>query len=347
MFVVVDSNIFVEDFFLERADLDLMLRESYRETFRLVVPQLVKDETVNKFRERLIGAATEFAKGHDRLRGMRAYAQASLDIDRTLQEYELALDLRLQGAEVLQPGYPTIAHELVVRRSLGRRKPFDLKGRGYRDALLWEHVTLTARDDETILLTHNTRDFADPSDSSALHPDLIADLEELGLADKVTLFTNVGDFLAAYLSVDTKVEEELRVRLEDEEFRRLVFEQLATTFSPNEAGSFVSIPGAEGQEVADVSFSQLDVESAYAIDEDDTVFAVELSAMATVIVSFLISQGDLYAFSDSSIEVHDPAMDDYWALASVERYIRVDVVATYTPETRELGEMSLIAATPG
>jgi predicted nucleic acid-binding protein len=55
--VVLDANILCEDFFLSGKNFRILWGEAARVPVRIFVPQVVLDETVNKYRERLESTA--------------------------------------------------------------------------------------------------------------------------------------------------------------------------------------------------------------------------------------------------------------------------------------------------
>ena len=97
-----------------------------------------------------------------------------------------------QAASVLP--YPSVRHEELVTRVLAYRRPFNESERGYRDALIWYSVLEKAADVRVVVLTGDTKDFADTN--GQLGPDLLADVDRLGLdPEDVRLARNVAEAL--------------------------------------------------------------------------------------------------------------------------------------------------------
>ena len=86
-----------------------------------------------------------------------------------------------------------------LRRRLHGKKPFNEKGSGYRDALIWESVLeLAARVEGNVVLVSPDTDFRDGQ--SNLHGDLIEDLVDLNLSlDKITLATSLSTLVDKYV----------------------------------------------------------------------------------------------------------------------------------------------------
>ncbi|MCS3442451.1 PIN domain-containing protein [Microbacterium phyllosphaerae] len=65
----------------------------------------------------------------------------------------------LLGISVLP--WPTVDHSSLVARATSRRPPFDDKGGGYRDSLVWESALQLARDGRDVVLVSNDKAFSD------------------------------------------------------------------------------------------------------------------------------------------------------------------------------------------
>ena len=91
----------------------------------------------------------------------------------------------------------------MVDRILAKRRPFTDSEKGYRDALIWHSTLEVASAGRTVLLTANTRDFAEAGDKSAppnLASDLVDDIEGLGFpTNQVTLMTSTRQLLTQIL----------------------------------------------------------------------------------------------------------------------------------------------------
>jgi hypothetical protein len=81
---------------------------------------------------------------------------------------------------------PSVEHEALLRRDTERRKPFQVSGKGYRDALTWESVLQLLRNGSRVLLVTSDSDFlADSGDG--LDPDLLAEVEAAGGRDRFSV----------------------------------------------------------------------------------------------------------------------------------------------------------------
>lgn len=86
------------------------------------------------------------------------------------QVVEELFSTRLNEWGILTLKLPDVPHAEILAKDIGRRKPFDDSGRGYRDALIWHSILEFAQQEETdgdapeevYFVTDNSSDFAGP-----------------------------------------------------------------------------------------------------------------------------------------------------------------------------------------
>lgn len=168
---------------------------------RLVVPELVLQETVNKFRERLAEYQTEVQETAGKLTNLigSKFIVADLKIETEVRHYDAYLRSKLTGMGTLILPFPKISHEKLVKRDLARIKPFAPKGgKGYRDALIWLSILQKAPKDKTVkvLITNNSSDFAFSKDKKdVLHPVLEKEWQSSSAAGDVRLRSTLRGFV--------------------------------------------------------------------------------------------------------------------------------------------------------
>src|SRR5262249_11476070 len=136
---VFDSNIFCADYLMKGNAFRIFLSSIPRIGARLLVPQVVLDEVKNKYRTTLseCGARIERSlRELARLTEDTPHVEA-LDLARHVNRYDPYMKEKLKATGAVIVPYPTSSHEVVSRRAIERRKPFDDKGSGYRDTLIW------------------------------------------------------------------------------------------------------------------------------------------------------------------------------------------------------------------
>jgi hypothetical protein len=206
--VVVDTNCIVHrDWLLTTAPWRVLAYRSRQGLCSLVVPELVVREAVGRYRD-AVAAASEKARtaSADLLRLGLEGSAADINIDAATTSYEDQLRRSIDDAGGVVAEPPAINVLDLADRAIARRRPFDQKGGGFRDALLWAHVlaTLSTGGSETVLVSADRSAFSDvgtPGDlATELKDEVRARGYVLGLAshiDAVTLFESITDYLEA------------------------------------------------------------------------------------------------------------------------------------------------------
>jgi hypothetical protein len=219
MRVVFDTTVFCADFQMRGNAFRIFLGGYHRAGIRLCIPDIVRDEAVNKYREECVSLADramQLVRDGERLIGARINHgfPTKQTVDSLKSEYSIQLtSLGLRDSCGFLP-YPDISHRDLVSRALARRRPFREKGVGYRDALVWLSVLrLLAEDSEPLaFVTANTNDFWD---GDGLHPDLRKDLEGSGwTGEHVRLFRTLEDLNHALIVPILQTLDDVREEIE-------------------------------------------------------------------------------------------------------------------------------------
>ena len=165
---------------------------------QVIVPEVVVREIVGRYESELrsrTSKADRSIRALEELTGTESHPLV-IDVENAVREYEDRLRSTLSLAGVFVPPLPQVDLSRLVDRAIGRKRPFDDAGSGFRDSLLWETVIGAALENplsEVVLISNDARAFK-ASESSDLHADLLDDLSSRGEIGKVTLF----EHLAAY-----------------------------------------------------------------------------------------------------------------------------------------------------
>lgn len=184
--------------------------------------------------------------------------------------------------------WPQISHRDLVDRAVRRIAPFDLKGGGYRDSLVWANVLELAGAGAAVVLVSADRAFSD--NAGGLHPDLVAELE--ALPGSVQLVQDLSAWLLSTLTDASSLIEAVQVE-RDQEFTDYYFQSdLQTEIFPSAADvglshrpiSFEveeSTWGGDIRKVSAVSAGEGSIVAEYDIDEVVTFRAI-LPETATI-----------------------------------------------------------------
>jgi hypothetical protein len=218
--IVLDTSVLIPDFRLRGVLFRAVLRTAQDLRAHIDIPKLVVDEFINKYREELQNSCDSMRRYENKIRSLISspLRERRIDVPGQVALYSDWLRGELSKSNIRSPDYPNMSHELLVKRALAKRKPFDSEGqRGYRDTVLWETILRRrARSEEIFFVSKNVRDFADPKDPHKLHPHLIEDLHSLrDCKSSVQFFDGFEDLLAHALSPRQRLFPQLLTEIEN------------------------------------------------------------------------------------------------------------------------------------
>jgi predicted nucleic acid-binding protein len=197
MMIVLDTNILVSDFNLTSSTFQVFLKGLNDAGHSLFTLQIVLDETVNKYKESLHKLKLDEEKLNRELRTLTNEAKTSIFsdewVEQKTEDYRKYLVRTFKhfaefNARLIQ--YPNTDHKVLVKKALLRKKPFSIKGTGYRDALIWENLLWISEtyigSEKLAFISKNTKDFSD--DKQTLHSDLVNELEAKGIDNNTIVF---------------------------------------------------------------------------------------------------------------------------------------------------------------
>ena len=187
-------------------------------------------------------------------------------------------------------------------RSEGHRKaqPFDANGSGYRDSLIWEHVLIAAAEDDVVLTSNNSRDFATSKETpEELATELVEDLERAKLPGRVTLVTRLRDAVRRHVQPSAGALTRMKAVAEQQAFTSLFYEAVNDNLMHRDlsAGDSRSLQSFDDEErrTLDVDEVQIDgvhdvrdLEIDEAYDSADGRITFNFGATADIEVDFFV-----------------------------------------------------------
>jgi predicted nucleic acid-binding protein len=202
--VVVDSNTIVRGAWrLDSPAWKVLLHQAASGHIRLLVPELVLREAVGRFVdevERRHSAADREARKLNELTGQERATTPATSLADVATGYKTTLREKLSEFGVEMVDLPEIRLGDLVQRAITRTKPFDERGSGFRDAILWETVVALMRanpDSSAVLISNDRKAFADAGDTCQLHPNLRRELGQRGVSKSLELAETVDSYLGA------------------------------------------------------------------------------------------------------------------------------------------------------
>ncbi len=191
--VVLDANALIRDPQLDGTALSALLSSSAIGVIDVAVPEIALQEAIHHFRDQVAKAYAEIQKQLkvlDRLGVTTQLQMAQAEAAGEAHEAELRRWIRKSQVQILE--YPKVGHREITQMAIEKRRPFDERGRGYQDTLIWASVMelVTATD---VWFISGDRGFQ-AQGSEELAPVLVRDIQAMGQEQSaVRLFPNVTD----------------------------------------------------------------------------------------------------------------------------------------------------------
>lgn len=339
--VVVDTNMIVASPRLNSGSWRALFSAARSGVVTIYVPEVCLIEAEGWMRREADIRLRQFVKAAHQMEhlGVRTFngdngiAEVRRLSSEVAEGYDSYLRKRLRDVSTVMD-LPDVPHEDLVRRAVDRRLPFQEKGTGYRDALIWESVCHLAAEGPVTLLTSNVKDFGD---GSTLAVDLVNDLHGRGTPpEHVSLATSAVDLVQALLPAGFDVRSDVERVLNEGRQIQTLGEQINLAF-----GQMDSLPYPDDGSLPPV-FESPEVEGAWDLDairvvdanavEDESYFVVG-EVRATSRIYDIISDSRWRSLTDSERNELDDAWDHGHDTVTVVVYRPVVLVfaGTFTP----------------
>lgn len=199
MIVALDSTVFTSDPECKSLAWRALIHAAQHWDLRIRTTEVVFAESVANYQRNILESQQALAKTAKALAPLGleyvfdSPIKAIADSGNAYPSHFRAL-LESCGVEILK--ITGISHMEVVARAVGRRRPCDAKGDGYRDTLNWlTFLKLVKRNrkQEVVWVSADT-DFLS-NDASGLHGDLLEEIAELDASTRVFWYRNLKDLV--------------------------------------------------------------------------------------------------------------------------------------------------------
>lgn len=185
MLVVLDANVIVADPMLRGAVWPQLADAISGGRVEVLLPALALEEAIAVYQRLRETKAVEIhAVGRKASRGVQAHLQRAMKAARKeARKYPKRIRRALTAIGVTTLDSPRATHDMIVRRAISRRRPFDENGSGYRDTLHWMSVLELVNEryeaDDIVFVSGDRRAYgAEGKSNHLLHPHLVEDLAE-------------------------------------------------------------------------------------------------------------------------------------------------------------------------
>jgi hypothetical protein len=239
-----------------------------------------------------------------------------------------------------EPKMATISVESLVRRDLDRNPPFDKRGAGMRDAILWEAVLEEgSKDYDDITLVSADGVFWNQNGDS-LDPRLLDELRSRGFQKQVRIFRTLKEFVSQEIRPHLK-----RIRVEEiESGDTEQFDQYSIFFNHEEEirarlreDAQDIFPPEFGDPYVVNEFEPEDVEVLEVLSLENDLVEVRLRASAEITISGVAHESDVFLLQAKWGISASPLKDDdelFW----VESTPSVEVVVSVSLQAESLVE---------
>ena len=340
MLVFLDSSVLCTDYYMRGTYFELLKRAS-----TIILSEVVIDEVKNKHYEMLVEQLQQINKDVSELNRL-LFTPFKIETDDILLREQTAyvdfieMFLIESGMTIAEP-YPDIEHRKIVQRALPRKKPFKGDGRnGYRDYLVWKSFLGMAQafsSEIACFITLNRKDFSDEQDEKRLHPDLIAELKDLGIDDtRIQYWTSLKEF------VDNIIKPQLAESEEREEFENSLLNDKDGFLNPLEAMIFenlngfdvnhydVLVPGESPCINTVDDISNIKITKVSTIFEDEYLLEINLDTICSI-DSFL-SKSELVAMRDydlRDIQIINANWNEHYVSLETQIGLKIEIEVIY------------------
>ena len=197
MIIVLDTNIFREDFLMNSFKFKILFDFLKKTESKIVVPQIIYQEIDALYRREIEEKISRIEKSRDFLKkilvgGLKQ--DIELNINGEVKKYFTYFKERLKIGEKNIIPYQDNYLDETVKRALFRIKPCSEKGEEFRDTLLWLtllDIASSTDDKRVIFISKNVREFA--SKDGKLDTYLFEDAKKRGVTIKY--YKSLDDFI--------------------------------------------------------------------------------------------------------------------------------------------------------
>lgn len=356
MNIILDANSVIGEGFGASVRFKTLLSVARVLKYPIYIPQISLDEAMAKFprvlEQEIQSVRDRLAKVGNYLRRDMQSSLDALDVETETQILWKTLSAQLSEGEVSVVDYPDVPHKAIINRATARRKPFDEKGSGYRDTLIWMTVLdLIPQTDDSIIFVSKDKDFRDKQGS--LHPELVKEVTDLGLpSDRVVLVNDLAALMDRYIRPNLnrvfwenplQVLEELGFDTIDSPAVSIQEEFASKEWDPYELGLSWEYETPILDSVNDVyDLNVLDVR-----ELPDDQFLVKVEANLSTEFAVFMFKADWYVVEDDPrLYLVDFDWNDHGVLAGVSLPMHCEfdlVVDALNPANHEIQVVSLMA----
>ena len=282
MNVILDTNIYYNNYFLDSPKFIGLLDYLPKTSSKLFLPSIVKGELLQKYTEEV----EKFVSGHNSSAKILTRKPNYIDSQKFLENFrkflEGYIDLYKNAIEEVDLEKMEIPYAEITKRAIEKKAPFASNGRGFRDSLIWfavmEIVKSIPKSEKICFISNDKKAFGE----SLLKEELLKDLESNKLS--IEFFNSLEEFLSKYgEKLEFLDEDYVNAFVESDDVHNYIYELIESDVFNKKADSDCDAEYSE-YEINDFDIDFIDIENFYIYNEteDSYLVSVELGIVITM-----------------------------------------------------------------
>lgn len=359
MDVVLDTNIYVQDFTLESSEFSLLFDYLKKTDSRIILPQLVYQEIRSQYIKRANTFLSDSKKCIDNLNKLLVsdpLSNVDLNINECLEAYieMFYKKLNIERKDIFP--YKNSYLTGLVNRSINKERPFSEKGKEFCDSVLWLTVldiankTNHSKRSPLVFISSDTNAFGDIStkkghekDRNILHRELLKEIESKKLS--LQYFSSISDFIKSQSTIIDFVNPSWILNQVTNQLLKGLVEKDVTDFLHNPNSRQFKLRGWEGYEFSgylNLDCTEIDkhnLHDFYVYEKIDNSLFVE----AVFYIEIEIEFNNIYNIGHRIENFYDYTHDDPDERKHVFEYPELEVVFGITVIENEVAEIEVLS----
>ena len=290
--VILDTNIYLGGFYLSPEKTQAFQRFLGVRAATLLVPSVVDLEVRNRFKQTVKDDLHTIAKSrlsHFNLIEIPKAEQLEKQLNTLYQNF-------ISSVQHEKIDCSKLNIETLIEKAVVKHKPFDNKGRGFQDAMIWQaliHYLQQNEGREAILVTGNSKDFGV---EGQLDESLLRELEKHALGGRVQYFNSLNEFLTGCAQPSEFIDESFIRRAIDEHVN-----ESASQIPPSELEIEIGrLQTRESHQIASSFYiNQYSIDGYYILEESDGIISLAVEFVMDFIVNLhIITRDDVGEIED-------------------------------------------------
>ena len=183
MNIILDTNIIVQNYLMNSRSFDLLFDYLNKTNSKILIPQVVYDELLEKYRNTVFFQLDFLEKTKNKLGNILLEFDSSsiaINVETEVNKYSNYILKKIGSSEEKIIQHKANYSDELIYRAIKRKKPFSEKGEEFRDALLWLVVVDIATEigEAVVFISNDSKAFGK---DGILYENLLEEVEQKGI----------------------------------------------------------------------------------------------------------------------------------------------------------------------